>query len=341
MKQSLLLALAAAVALSGCGEKSKRHADDIENSPKKVAVATAQKISASSQEEFMGTVIARNRAEIGAKIQAPVERITVVLGSRVKQGDLLAELDKREYQARADQAQAVYDQAARDFARYEGLVKQQAVTEQEFENIRSRRSVAEAALSEARTFLSYTRITAPFTGTVTQRQVNVGDLATPGKILFTMEESGASRFIVTLPEAKLGHIEVGDSVTITITSINSTVKGRVDEISPSADPVSRTFTTKIGLPSVAGLRPGQFGRLSLATGGDETIFIPRNALVKRGQLDLVYVIKADNHAMLRLVRVGRQFPDRLEILAGLRENERVVIDGQQELSDGDSVEAKP
>ena len=338
MKQSLVLALAAAVALSGCGDKSKRRTDDIENSPKKVAVATAQKISASSQEEHMGTVIARNRADIGAKIQAPVERITVVLGSRVKQGDLLAELDQREYQARADQAQAVYDQAARDFARFEGLVKQQAVTEQEFENVRSRRSVAEAALSEAKTYLSYTRITAPFSGMVTQRQVDVGDLATPGKTLFTMEESGASRFVVTLPEARLGHIEVGDSVTVTITSINSSLKGRVDELSPSADPVSRTFTAKIGLPSAPGLRPGQFGRLQLSAGGDETIFIPRVALVKRGQLDLVYVVNAESRAMLRLVRVGRQFPDRLEILAGLRENERVVTDGQRDLSDGDSVE---
>lgn len=341
MKQSLVLALAAAVALSGCGDKSQRHGDDIENSPKKVAAATAQKISASSQEEFMGTVIARNRADIGAKIQAPVERITVVLGSRVKQGDLLAELDQREYQARADQAQAVYDQAARDFARFEGLVKQQAVTEQEFENVRSRRSVAEAALSEAKTFLSYTRITAPFSGTVTQRQVDVGDLATPGRTLFTMEESGASRFVVTLPEARLGHIEVGDSVTVAITSINRSLRGRVDELSPSADPVSRTFTAKIGLPSVPGLRPGQFGRLQLATGGDETIFIPRSALVKRGQLDLVYVVNAESRAMLRLVRVGRQFPDRLEILAGLRENERVVTDGQRDLSDGDSVEVRP
>jgi len=340
MKQFLVLALAATAGLVGCGDRSQRHGDRAEGNPKQVAVAVAQRISAPSQEEFMGTVIARNRAEIGSKIQAPVERIAVVLGSRVRQGDLLAELDKREYQARADQAQAVYDQAARDFARFEGLVKQQAVTEQEFENVRSRRSVAEAALFEAKTFLSYTRITAPFTGTVTQRQVDVGDLAAPGRILFTMEEAGASRFIVTLPEARLGHIEVGDSVTVTITSINSSVKGRVDELSPGADPVSRTFMAKIGLPSVVGLRPGQFGRLQLAAGGDETIFIPRSALVKRGQLDLVYVVNAENRAMLRLVRVGRQLPDRLEILAGLRENERVVTDGQRDLSDGDSVEAK-
>jgi len=340
MKQLIILVMVAA-GLVGCGNSSQSHNDTGSAIPKPVLVAAAEKVSAANQEEFMGTVTARNRAEIGAKIQAPIERIVVVLGSRVKQGDLLAELDRREYEARVAQAQAVYDQAVRDLDRFQGLINQRAVTEQEYETIRSRKSVAEAALTEARTYLSYTRVTAPFSGTVIQRQVDVGDLATPGKILFTMEESGDARFVVTLPEARLGHIDVGDSVTITITSINATVKGRVDEISPSADPVSRTFTVKIGLPAVAGLRPGQFGRLQLSAGGDETIFIPRRALVRRGQLDLVYVVNADNRAMLRLIRIGRQFPDRLEILAGLRENERVVIEGQRDLSDGDAVEAKP
>ena len=341
MKPLLTLILTATIGLIGCGESTKRGDDHSGGTPKAVTLAATEKISASSQEEFMGTVFARSRANIGAKIQAPIERIAVTLGSRVKQGDLLAELDRREYQARMDQAQAVYDQAMRDFARFEGLVKQQAVTEQEFETVRSRRSVAEATLSEARTFLSYTRILAPFSGTVIQRLVDVGDLAAPGGTLFVMEETGASRFVVTLPEAKLGHLEIGDSVSVVITSINASVRGQVDELSPSADPVSRTFIVKIGLPAVPGLRPGQFGRLQLASGGDETIFIPRAALVKRGQLDLVYVVNTDNRAMLRLVRVGRQLPDRLEILAGLRENERVVIDGQRDLSDGDSVEAKP
>lgn len=341
MKRFIILVTLAVTALVGCGGSSQQHGDSSQTDPKPVLVATAEKVSAASQEEFMGTVTARNRAEIGSKIQAPVERIAVVLGSRVRQGDLLAELDRREYEARVAQAQAVYDQAARDLERFQGLVNQRAVTEQEFETVRSRKSIAEAALTEAKTFLSYTRVTAPFSGTVIQRQVDVGVLATPGKTLFIMEESGEARFVVTLPEARLGHIDVGDSVTVTITSINATVKGRVDELSPSADPVSRTFAAKIGLPSVAGLRPGQFGRLQLSAGGDETIFIPRKALVRRGQLDLVYVVNAESRAMLRLIRIGRQFPDRLEILAGLREGERVVIEGQRDISDGDLVEAKP
>jgi RND family efflux transporter MFP subunit len=334
-KSLTLFALVVAV-LASCSKQAQQNGEG-PGIPKDVTVASAQRVAESSNEEFMGTVVARNRAGIESKIQARVERIPVTLGSKVTAGQVLAELDVREYQARVEQAEAVYQQAASDLARFESLLADQAVTQQEFDGVKARKAVAEASLAEARTYLSYARIEAPFSGTVTEKLIDVGDLAVPGRSLFTIEEEGNLRFETALPESKLGRVAVGDSTTVVVSSINATVKGRVIELSPSADPVSRTFAAKVSLPSLPGIRPGQFGRLLLAAAGDETLFIPRNALVRRGQLDLVYVVSAENHAMLRLVRIGRQFPDRLEILAGLRENERVVIVGQRDLSDGDSV----
>jgi RND family efflux transporter MFP subunit len=338
--RSFLLPALAALVLTSCGDRAQ-HASLSQGAPKTVTAAPAQRVAESSREEYMGTVVARNRAGIESKVQAKVERIPVTLGSKVSAGQVLAELDVREFQARVAQAEAVYQQAASDLKRFESLVAEQAVTQQEFDAVKARKSVAEATLTEARTYLSYARIEAPFTGTVTEKLIDVGDLAVPGRALFTIEEEGNLRFETALPESKLGRVMVGDSATVAITSIDATVRGRLIELSPSADPVSRTFAVKISLPSLPGIRPGQFGRLELATGGDETIFIPRQALVRRGQLDLVYVVNVENRAMLRLVRIGRQFPDRLEILAGLRENELVVTDGQRELSDGDSVKVTP
>jgi RND family efflux transporter MFP subunit len=289
----------------------------------------------------MGTVVARNRAGIESKIQARAELIPVTLGSTVRAGDLLAQLDVREYQARVEQAEAVYRQTSGDLARFDALLADRVATQQEFDAVKARNSVAEASLSEARTYLSYARIEAPFDGSVTEKLIDVGDLAVPGRPLFTLEESGHLRFEATLPESKLGQVLVGDSAIVVISSIDAAVRGRVIELSPGADPVSRTFTAKVSLPVMAAIRPGQFGRLQLVVGGDETIFIPRNALVRRGQLELVYVVGDNQRASLRLVRIGRQFPDRLEILAGLRENERVVAEGQRGLSDGDSVKVAP
>jgi RND family efflux transporter MFP subunit len=340
MKHKSLVLIIFTAAAVGCGS-SPEPGKQASRPPTKVTVAFADRTLESSKEEFMGTVIARNRAGIESKVQARVERIPIALGSRVSKGDLLAELDLREFRARVDQAKAVYEQASQDLLRFETLLKQQAATQQEYDGVRARKSVAEATLSEAETFLSYAGIRAPFSGTVTQKMVDEGDLALPGRPLFILEEEGVMRLEAMLPESRLGQVVVGDSVLVTIPATNTTLWGRVEEVSPSADPVSRSFGVKVHLPTASGVRPGQFGRLQLAAHGDETIFIPRTALVRRGQLDLVYVVSSEKKAMLRLVRIGREFPDRLEILAGLKENERVVTSGHVDLSDGDLVEEQP
>ncbi len=339
MNRILLLLPAAVVSLGviGCGGDSHDTAAQEQKAPVPVTVAVAERVSESANEEFMGTVTARNQATIEAKVQARVERIPVALGTRVNKGDLLAELDTREFEARVAQARAVFEQADQDLKRFETLLQQQAATQQEFDGVKARHAVAKATLTEAETYLSYTRVLAPFAGTVTQKTVDVGDQTSPGRPMFTIEGQGVSQFVVTLPESKLGQLTVGDSLRVSLSTIDTIVKGRVEEVSPSADPVSRTFMVKMALPNAPGIRPGQFGRLLIPAGGDETIFIPRNALVKRGQLDLVYVVNAEHKAMLRLVRIGRQYPDRLEVLSGLRENERVVVTGQRDLSDGDPV----
>jgi RND family efflux transporter MFP subunit len=336
----VMLAIIVAATLAGCGDESRERARDL-STPIKVTVATAERVAESAQEEFMGTVVARNRADLEPKIQARVDRILVSLGSRVKAGDVLAELDAREFEARVQQARAVFEQTSQDMTRFENLLSQQAATQQEYDGIKARTTVAEAGLAEAETALSYTRIVAPFSGKVTNKMIDIGDLAVPGRPMFTLEEEATLRFVATLPESRLGSIAYGDSLTILVSNVTAPVRGRVEEVSPSADPVSRSFAVKIALPNTPGVRPGQFGRLLLPAGGDETIFIPRSALVRRGQLDLVYVVTPDHKAMLRLVLIGRQYPDRLEILSGLRENEKVVISDQRDLADGDLVEEMP
>jgi RND family efflux transporter MFP subunit len=326
-------------ALSACGGTQTEGTSP--KPPVPVSVARAERVRESSYEEFMGTFAAKSKSDIEAKLQARVERVEVVLGSRVAKGDLLAQLDTREYRARVEQARAVNDQAALELSRMEALLKQKAATQQEYDIVKSRRAVAEAALVEAETYLSYATVTAPFAGTVTRKLIEVGDLALPGKPLFTMEESGALRFIVTLPESKLAYVHEGDSLAVSLPATSEVIRGRMDELSPSSDPVSRSFLVKVALPAARGVHPGQFGRLLLPSSGEETLFVPPAALVKRGQLDLVFVITPEDRARLRLVRLGRQLPGTLEILSGLEEGERVVTDGWRDLSDGDSVVILP
>ena len=340
MKKLAILIVAAALGsgCSGSGDQTQVHAD---GAPKKVTIALVETAGNSSIDEIMGSVIARNTADISTKTQARVDRIPDDIGSRVRKGDLLAELDARDMQARVQQARAMYEQASGDLKRFEQLLSQQAATQQEFDGIKARATVAEASLREAEAMLTYAHITAPFSGVVTRKQIDIGDMVFPGQVLFTLEEAGAVRFVTTVAESHRNRIAATDQVQISIPDLDTVITGTVDELSPSADPMSRTFAVKIGLPSLAAIRPGQFGKLLLPTdSGETTLFIPRSALVRRGQLDLVYVVGADKKAMLRLVRIGRQFPDKLEILSGLRENEQVVISNQRDLLDGDLVEVE-
>ncbi len=325
--------------LAGCGGDKEQSQSTEDMTPKAVMVARVERLASGAYDEIMGSVVARNTADISTKVQSRIDRILVDIGSRVKAGDLLAELDTREFQAKVQQARAMNEQASQDLARFEKLLAESAATQQEYDGIKARAAVAEAGLHEAETFLSYARITAPFSGVVTRKLVDVGDLAFPGQPLFTLEEAGAPRFTVTIAESYRNKIAIGQQVRIAIAVIDTTVIGRVDELSPSADPMSRTFSAKIGLPALEQLRPGQFGRLLLpAEGADVTLYVPRSAWVRRGQLDLVYVVTPERRAMLRLVRIGRQLPDKLEILSGLREDESVVVSDQRDLLDGDRVE---
>ncbi len=328
-----------AVALTGCGE-SHQDTSTPAGAPKPVTIVQADRLTTGAHDEIMGTVRARNTADLSTKVQARIDRIPVVIGSRVAKGGTLAELDTREFKARVQQASAVKDQAMLDLSRYTSLLEKSAVTKQEFDAVKARASVAEANLDEAEALMSYATISAPFSGVVTRKMVDVGDLAIPGQPLFTLEEDTAPQFVVTIPESQRGQIAIGDRVQVEISSLDTAITGIVKELSPSADPVTRSFIVKIDLPaSIA--RPGQFGRLLLSMSGDESIYVPRAALVKRGQLELVYVINAESVAVLKFVRTGRTAGEKVEILAGLNEHDHVVVSGLTGLMDGDKVEVQP
>ena len=327
--------------IAGCGGSAKEQGAAKSGSIKKVSVAAAEQRALRDVQKIMGTVEARSRAQIETKVQSRVERIAVVLGSRVEAGDVLAELDTRDITARYRQAQAVYEQAAQDLKRFETLLSQQAATQQEFDGIKMRVAVAEASKQEAEAMLSYARIVAPFSGVVTEKMIDRGDLAVPGRPLFTLEQDGTPRFVLTIPESNAGRISRGDSVQIEIPASDTTLTGIVTELSPSADPMTRSYQLKADLPSTSKLRPGQFGRLLLPTGEASALFVPSSAVVKRGQMELVYVAMSDGRASLRMVRTGRVMSGWTEVLSGLNPGENVVTSGLSELSDGDQIERLP
>jgi len=337
----LLVIVMAMLTAAACGPGSEPRRDPGDTPPRPVQLAVVEPSTGGSVETIMGSVVARNRADIQAKVQARIEKIPVVMGSYVKKGEPLAELDTREFRARVQQVRALYEQTSAELGRYDSMLAQRMISQQDYDAARARATVAEAGLHEAEAMLSYGRIEAPFSGRVTQKLVDIGDLAVPGRPLFTLEEDAAPRFVVSLPESRGGQLAVGDAVRVEIPSIDTVLSGRVEELSPSAEQESRTFRARIILDSYARVRPGQFGRLLLSVGSEESLLIPDRALVRRGQLELVYVAMPDSSARLRLVRTGRRFQNKYEILAGLSDGEKVVISDPATLSDGDRIEVRP
>jgi RND family efflux transporter MFP subunit len=332
------LALVFVLALTAChAEKDKTRS---EGPPVAVRVAEVTDKARTSNEEVVGTVRPKLRAIIEAKVSGKIEKLLVAPGQQVKAGDLLAQLDAREIQAKLDQALALREQATRDLDRARKLFEQKITTQAEFDAVQARERVAAGAATETQTALGYTKIVAPFDGVVTRKLADVGDLAAPGKPILEMEDPATFRFEADVPEALMSEIKVGEYLPVRISAVTTDLEGTVVEMAPVADPSSRTFLVKLDLPPAEGVRSGQFGRVLVPTGKTDAVWVPASALIVRGQMETVFVAM-NGHAQLRLVRTGKRTNSEVELLAGLSRGENVVTEGAAELHDGQPITIKP
>lgn len=323
--------------LAACGKQDAPHASATALPSASVKTQHASRQPHTATEEVVGTVRSKQRAVIEAKISGRVLEYTATPGTMVKAGDLLARLDAQEIQAKVDQARAMLDQAKRDFDRQKQLIDSKATTRQEFDTADARVKVGTGALSEAETMMSYAKVTAPFDGVVTRKLANLGDLAMPGKPLLEIEAPTSLRFEADVPEAILDRVKIGAKLPVRLAQV---VEGTVSEISPVADPVSRTFNVKLDLPPTEGIRTGQFGRVSVPVAEVMLLLVPQSAVLKRGQMELVFVEK-DGKAALRLVKTGKVLEVRVEVLSGLEEGEQVIVSDTAKLTDGQPVTLHP
>jgi RND family efflux transporter MFP subunit len=330
--------LLAALALNGCGRKPGITSANARPTVV-VRAQVAENKSRVATEEDIGTVRAQLHAMIEAKVSGKIEQMLVVPGQQVTAGELLAAIDDREIRAQYDQARAVREQAESDLKRAADLFRQKILSPSEFDTAQSKFRVADAAATAAQTLLGYTKVTAPFGGVITRKDADVGDLAVPGKPLLEMEDARHLRLEADVPEALVGKIALGDKLPVRIGVLETNLEGTVSEVAPSADPNSRTFLVKLDLPSVPGLRAGQFGRVAVPVGETSALRVPTSAVWQRGQMELVFVV-ANGRAQLRIVKTGKRVGDEVELVSGLDPGERVVTAGAAQLADGQPVEVR-
>ncbi len=213
-----------------------------------------------------------------------------------------------------------------------GIARSQAAQAQ----ARAQVKQAEASKSQVAANLNYGIVTAPFNGVVTRKHTEVGAMAGTGQPIVTMENTSRQRFSVDVPESSLSQVKRGDLVAIRIDSIDQVINGTVDRLNPAANANSHSFNVKIALPSTSTLMSGMFGRLMISGTPRKGIRIPSSALIRRGQLEGVYVM-SNNQAILRWIKTGKTQNDIVEIVSGLESGDRIITSNLSQLKDGQLV----
>jgi multidrug efflux pump subunit AcrA (membrane-fusion protein) len=265
--------------------------------------------------------------------------------------------------------------SASTFRRYQRLLERQSISPQEFDEVRARHESAaaqaesasrmlqslharrqqvlarieqaKADVASSRVYSSFSRISAPISGVVVSRQADVGYMASPGTPLLTIESGGDYRLEAAVQESQINKIHLRDKVRVQIDALGEQeFAGTVVEIVPASDPASRSYLVKVSFSPPDDnqqiIRSGLYGKASFVTGQSEAITIPRTAVVERGQLTSVYVVDQSGTARMRLVKIGKTYGERVEVLSGLAEGEQIVIDDLDTVKDGSRVrEAAP
>ena len=335
-----------------------------------VAVIAAQSATVPDWLEAVGTVRAAQSAQIASQTMGNIVEIRAQEGDRVQGGQILAVIDDSQSRAAMEQSAAAVTAAQKEVAsaeselalaestlkRYQQLYEKKSISPQEFDEIKARSQAAEArrdvarageaqagaALTQSRTSLANTQIRAPFAGVVTEKKADAGTFASPGMPLFTLEDTRSYRLEAMVDESDIRLVRVGEAVPVHLDSVESAeFRGKVAQIVPAADPASRGFLVKIELPADARLRSGLFGRARISRGVRSTLLIPRTTVVERGQLRGVFVIDANQVAQLRYVTLGKASGEKVEVLSGLQDGEKLIAaPGDRDLG-GKQISPRP
>ncbi len=343
-----LLLLVCLVSLAGCDGDDAVRVDSVHTWDLPVTTIAA---GAPRTYTAVGSVVSDTRIEVASRLSGYLLELNVREGDRVHRGQSLARVDSADIDGAIDQARAgnaSAEAAARDAKidaeRFERLYVKGMVSEIDMRKVRLRMDTTGDALNQARAALDsaeaqrrYASIVSPQDGEVVAVVRKPGDLVMPGAPILLVESVRNLVFETTVTEMQVAALRVGQRVPVRIDGLQSPVAGRIARIVQSADPVTRTYPVKISLPAKSDVLPGMFGRADFPVGGSDAVVIGRELLIERAGLRGVFVVDARNTMRFRWLRIGREWPDRVEVVAGLTPGERVVANAGPTLREGDRL----
>lgn len=354
----LILALTAATLLPSCSNNKGEQKGAPEDTPVSVTVATPGNDNISGGINASGQVEAVQTANISTRVMGYITKVYVSVGDHVKQGQLVFTVNSTDILARLAQTEAMIAQAdaslqnaQKDYDRFTVLYNQQSASAKELDNVSLQYKAAKANLGAARQMrnevnaqLSYTNVTAPFSGVVTQKMLDAGSMATPGMPVVTIERSGGLQVSASVGESQIASIKQGDTAMLNIKSIDKIITGKITQISQSSQPSGGQYVIKISIPDneKQQIYSGMYVNVNIPAketlqnneAGTRNILVPVESIVNKDQLTGLYTIGTNNTALLRWVRLGKNFGNKVEVLSGLAKDESFITHADGRLYNG-------
>ena len=346
--------ISASLFITSCSSEDKKVVTD--NSPA-INVKVSQ-VAIDNNRQFLavsGKIQASNSAELSTRIMGYVNKVHVNVGDKVKKGQLLVSINNTDLQAKRaqvnagiSQAKTAFTNAEKNYNRFKNLFESNSVTQKEMDDMTANYQMAKAGLESANQMkneinaqFAYSNITAPFSGVITSKNIENGAMANPRMPLISIETPGNFEVIAMVPETEISQIKKGVAVDVLVKSLEKTIIGTVTEVSTSAKNTGGQYLVKINLEKTeVAILSGMFTTVQFPVdkiNASEMVLIPVDAIVKNGQLSGIYTVSETNTAMLRWLRLGKIYGDKVEVLSGLNADESYIISADGKLYNGAKI----
>jgi len=337
-----LAALLLMASLTACKDGAKQGAGG-PPPPPLVVVGTVQDAAWQDEIEALGTARANESVTLTAKVTEVVTRVNFEDGDIVEAGAVLVDLSGQAQGAQLQEAQAAYKEALQQYERQAELVKKGTIARSMLDTQIATRDAAKARADAIRAQLADRVITAPFAGVLGFRQVSPGALVTPGTRIATLDDIATIKLDFTVPEAFIGQIAVGQSIKARSAAWpGRDFVGVVRAVDSRVDPATRAVTVRAEIPNPdMALRPGMLLTVRLMRPERHTLVVPEIAVVQVGTQSYLFRVKEDDTVEQVKVKLGARRRGEVEILEGVAEGERIVVEGTQKVRAGGKIKSAP
>jgi len=291
--------------------------------------------------QLQGTVETKNTATAMPRMAGTYTTVYVKEGQTVKAGQLLAKIDNAILRDQIAALKQQMELANIVFEKQKSLWDQKIGTEIQFLQAKNNKESLEKNMAVLNTQVNMYNVYAPISGAVERVMAKTGEIAAPGMPLASIVNLGSLKAIANVPDTYISNIRMGDAVTVKLPDINREINARVTFISKLVNPANRTFKIEVSIPTSSDIKPNMVSILNIADINKSNALVIKQNYIQSTELgDVVYVAETEGNkkvAKARKIKTGVSYNGEIEILSGLQAGDLIVIEGYQDLVDGQVI----